>query len=391
MNLRFVNGRVCLPGARIESAEIRVENGRFTAVAPSLSAQTDERVIDADGLIVAPGFIDLHVHGALGRDAMEATPEAFETICRHHATGGTTTLALTTVCASWRDIGLVLDAAREWRPESGKTGARLAGVHIEGPYFSPEKRGAHRPEFLRVPAPDDFDHWLRYADVITQITLAPELPGMHALIPQLVGAGFRVSGGHSDAWDEDAQAAFAAGMRQVTHVFNCMSAARRRGPFRVAGLTEAALARRDVVCEVIADGRHVSPTLLRMLWNAKGRDGVALITDATAGAGLPAGAPFLLGDISCVAGDGVATTADGAALAGSTCRMIDGVATLVRAAGVPLAEALHAATATPATQLGLGREIGAIAPGLHADLVIFDEDFAVRRTFVGGHEVSAAN
>lgn len=390
MNLRFVNGRACLPGARLERAEIRVENGRITAVAPSLPVQAGERVVDAADGFIAPGFIDLHVHGALGRDAMEASPAAFETICRYHASGGTTAVALTTVCAPWRDIGLALDAARAWRPESGKTGARLAGVHVEGPYFSPEKRGAHRPEFLRVPEPDDFDHWIRYADVITQITLAPELPGMRALIPQLVAAGFRVSGGHSDAWDEDAQFAFAAGMRQVTHTFNCMSVARRRGPFRVAGLTEAALARRDVVCEVIADGHHVSPTLLRMLWNAKGRDGVALITDATAGAGRPAGSSFSLGEISCVVGNGVATTADGAALAGSTCRMIDGVATLVRDAGVPLAEAVHAATATPAACLGLDQECGAIRPGHRADLTLFTEDFVVRSTFVDGREVFGA-
>jgi N-acetylglucosamine-6-phosphate deacetylase len=380
MSVRFLNARLCLPDGTIESGDLRIADGRF--VEPGPAAET----IDATGLFLAPGFIDLHVHGALGCDAMDATPEALETICRYHATGGTTTLALTTVCASWRDIGRALDAVRAWRPLSGATGARLAGMHVEGPYFSPERRGAHLAELLRVPEPGDIDHWVRYDDVITQITLAPELPGMRELIPALVAAGLRVSGGHSDAWDEDAQAAFAAGMCQVTHTFNCMSSARRRGALRVAGLLEAALAHPDVVCEVIADGFHVSPTLLRMLWNAKGAAGVALITDATAGAGLAPGTKFLLGDVACVVGEGVAMTTDGAALAGSTCRMIDGVRTLVRDVGVPVGEAVRAATATPAAALGRS-DLGRLTAGAVADCVLFGEDFRVRQTWVGGTKV----
>jgi len=375
--------RLCLPDGRIEPGSIRIENSRIIAVGPDISAAGAIRV---DDLFLAPGFIDLHVHGALGCDAMDATPEALEAICRYHATGGTTTLALTTICASWRDIGRALDAVRAWRPLSGATGARLAGMHVEGPYFSPERRGAHRAELLRVPEPDDIDHWVRYDDVITQITLAPELPGMRELIPALVAAGIRVSGGHSDAWDEDVQAAFAAGMRQVTHTFNCMSSARRRGPFRVAGLLEAALAHPEVICEVIADGFHVSPTLLRMLWNAKGADGVALITDATAGAGLAPGAEFSLGDVACRVADGVAMTADGTALAGSTCRMIDGVRTLVEKAGVPLGQAVLSATSTPADALGRG-DLGRLQSGVRADFVIFDESFRVRQTWVDGAKV----
>lgn len=386
VNLRFQQAGLCLPDGSISSGDLRVRDGRIAAFATHLHEEPGELEIDARGLILAPGFIDLHVHGALGRDTMEATPEAFETICRHHAGGGTTTLALTTVCASWLDIGNVLDVAREWRPQSGVTGARLAGIHVEGPYFSPEKPGAHHASLIRNPKPDDLGHWTRYTGAITQITLAPELPGMREMIPALVAAGIRVSGGHSDAWDEDAQAAFAAGMRQVTHTFNCMSSARRRGAFRVAGLLEAALAHPEVICEVIADGRHVSPTLLRMLWNAKGASRVALITDATAGAGLEFGAEFSLGDVRCRVDDGVALTSDGHALAGSTCRMIDGIRTLVREAGVPLGDAVRAATLTPATALGV-TDRGRLEAGACADFVLFDEDFQVRQTWVGGVRV----
>jgi N-acetylglucosamine-6-phosphate deacetylase len=384
----ITGARLCLPDGDIRSGDLRVEEGRIRSVGEA-AAGPGERV-EGRGMFLAPGFLDMHVHGALGRDAMEATPEAFEAICRYHASGGTTALALATVCASWRDIGAVLDTARAWRDRSGETGARLLGIHVEGPYFSPAKRGAHRPEFLQLPKPDDIDHWTRYSDVIVKITLAPELPGMRELLPALVAAGFRVSGGHSDAWDEEAQFAFAAGLRQVTHTFNCMSASRRRGAYRVAGLLEAALAHPEVVCEVIADGRHVSPTLLRMLWAAKGPGRVALVTDATAGAGLPPGAEFDLGEIRCRVDVGVALTSDGSAFAGSTCRMIDGVRTLALDCGVPLGDAVRAATRTPAEALGLAENLGTLTAGARADLVLFDEDFRVRRTWVGGRLVYSA-
>jgi N-acetylglucosamine-6-phosphate deacetylase len=383
VSTRFTNARLCLPDGSIAEGDLVVRDGRIASVG---GAGHDGDLVDCEGGFLAPGFIDLHVHGALGRDTMEATPEAFETICRYHATGGTTTLALTTICATWLDIGRVLDAARDWRGESGKTGARLAGIHVEGPYFSREKPGAHELSLIREPRADDIDHWVRYADTITQITLAPELPGMETLIPELVAAGMRVSCGHSDAWDEEARRAFADGARQVTHAFNCMSSARRRGAYRVAGLLEAALADPEVLCEVIADGCHVSPTLLRMLWNAKGASRVALITDASAGAGLERGAEFSLGAVRCRVGDGVALTADGVALAGSTCRMIDGVRTLVQEAGVPIGEAVLAATRTPAAALGCV-DRGQLAPGFCADLVLFDDAFGMRGTWVAGRRV----
>ncbi|MGH8046334.1 MAG: N-acetylglucosamine-6-phosphate deacetylase [Chthoniobacterales bacterium] len=380
----FKQATLCLPDGATSIGDLRIREGRITEIAPQLEGLPGEQTIDATGRFLAPGFIDMHIHGALGRDTMEATPEAFETICRYHAGGGTTTLALTTVCASWLDIGRVLDAARDWRSASGKTGARLAGIHVEGPYFSREKPGAHHASFIRDPKPDDIDHWVRYADTITQITLAPELPGMGDLIPRLVRAGIRVSCGHSDAWDEDAQMAFALGARQVTHTFNCMSSARRRGAYRVAGLLEVALADPNVVCEVIADCHHVSPTLLRMLWNAKGgASRVALITDATAGAGLDQGTEFPLGDVRCRVNAGVALTLDGTALAGSTCRMIDGVRTLVRRARATVGEAVLAATRTPAAALGLD-DCGRLEPGARADIVVFDEDFRVQQTWIGG-------
>ena len=335
-------------------------------------------VLDGHRGILAPGFIDLHVHGARHRDAMEATAEAFATILDFHASGGTTGLALTSVAAPLPDLLRLLAAARAAKS------SRLIGVHLEGPYFAPSKAGAHRPDLIRLPTAEETRALLEYADTITQMTLAPELSGALELIADLRTRNIIASGGHSDAWDEQAREAFLDGMTQVTHVFNAMSGARRRGAYRVAGLLEFALSEPGIRCELVADGHHVSPTLMRLLYHAKGADGICLVTDATAGAGLPDGSAYRLGTLDCVVRDGVGMTADGVALAGSTSTMIEGVRNLVRLAGVPPEEALRMAGLNPARALGLDDRRGSLRVGLAADLVLLSTDLVVRATFSEG-------
>lgn len=387
-NVLFKNARLVFPDRIEPRGDLRVEGERIAAIGPDLTPAPGDMVQELGGCLLAPGFIDIHLHGALGRDTMEATPEAFETICRHHATGGTTALALTTVAAPTAALVRVLDAAAAYRREP-HDGAQLLGIHAEGPYFSPGKRGAHRPEYLRDPTPGDYAPLLERADELIQMTLAPELPGALALIETLRARGVRVSGGHSDAWDEEACAAFAHGMEGVTHTFNCMSVARRRGPYRVAGLLEFALSEPGILCELIADGRHVSPTLMRMLYRAKGPGGIVLVTDATGGAGLPEEAPFRVGELDCVVRGGVGLTADGAALAGSTSSMVHLVRTLVQSAGIPPVEALRMASLNPARALSLPRK-GVLAPGADADLVLLSDALEVIATFVQGRRVYRA-
>jgi N-acetylglucosamine-6-phosphate deacetylase len=366
---------------------VRVIDGQITAVVEyDLAPEPGEESIDLAGRFLAPGFIDLHIHGAMRRDSMEADPEAFRAICKHHASGGTTALALTTVCATSDEIMSVIAAARRFRAEP-PVGARVLGVHIEGPYFSPEKPGAHRIDLIRHPHPQEYEHWLLQADAITQMTLAPELPGALQLIEALVEAGIRPSGGHSDAWDEDAAGAFAHGMRQVTHTYNCMSSARRRGPYRVAGLLEFALSEPEILCELIADGRHVSPTLMRSLYQAKGPDGIALVTDAAAGAGLAEGEHFHIGAIEGVVQNEVALTADGRALCSSTATMARLVRNMVNIIGAPLHEAVRMASHNPAKALGLAERKGVLAVGADADLVVLNDEIEVEATYVGGRKV----
>ena len=195
-----------------------------------------------------------------------------------------------------------------------------------------------------------------------------------------------MSGGHSDAWDDEARAAFVHGMRSVTHTFNCMSSARRRGILRIAGLLEFALSEPQINCELIADGHHVATTLMKMLYRAKGARGISLVTDATAGSGLPEGSRFSLFGSDCVVEDGVCLLADGSALAGSASRMIDLVRTLVRDVDVTLHEAIAMATKNPAREIGLERK-GCLEAGADADLVVISAKLEVMRTFIAGKEV----
>jgi N-acetylglucosamine-6-phosphate deacetylase len=374
----FSNARLILPDGIHDGLEVLVADGKIEKIRERSSADA----IDLRGNYLAPGFIDLHVHGALGRDTMEATPEAFRAICDYHASGGTTLLLLTTVTAPLSDIVKVLRAVRG----SASVIKLIAGVHVEGPFISKARPGAQRAEFIRDPDSHSLDQLVAYADVMKIITLAPELPGALAAIDRLRLHHIIVSGGHSDASDIEARAGFEYGMRRVTHTFNAMSSARRVGIYREAGLLEFALSEPDITCELIADGRHVSPTLMKMLYRAKGPSGICLVTDATAGAGLAQGKEFTLSGRHCVVGDGVCLLADRSALAGSASRMIDLVRVMVHQVGVPLHEAVAMATANPARTLGLAPK-GKLEAGADADLVVLSPQLEVMQTYMGGERI----
>ncbi len=379
----FTNARLIFPDGIRDGLDVVVEQGKIAAIRPPSPRQrrTGEQVrgkevIDLNGNYLAPGFIDLHVHGALGRDTMEASAEAFRSICDFHASGGTTSLLLTTATAPLNEIVKVLQVVRDFRSAISP----IVGVHVEGPFISKAKAGAQRAEFIQDPSPAAVRQLLEHADVLKRVTIAPELPEAFEAIEVFHAYGISVSGGHSDAWDEDARAAFDRGMHSVTHTFNCMSSARRRGVYRVAGLLEVALSEPEINCELIADGHHVSPTLMKMLYRAKGPQGICLVTDATAGAGLPEGTPFALFGRDCIVENGVCLLTDHSALAGSAARMIDLVRNMVRQVNVPLNEAIAMATENPARAIGLETK-GRLIVGSDADLVVLSPQLDVVQTF----------
>jgi N-acetylglucosamine-6-phosphate deacetylase len=376
----FTNARLIFPDAIRDGLEVVVHEGKITELREA-GYLSESEIVDLAGNYLAPGFVDLHVHGAIGRDTMEASADAFKAICAYHASGGTTSLLLTTAAAP---ISAILKVIKKVR--ACKSIKQIAGVHVEGPFISKTKPGAQRVSLMRKPTPKAYAPLLEQADVIKRMTLAPELPGAIALIDKLRKIDIDPSGGHSDAWEEDARMAFEHGMRSVTHTFNCMSTSRRRGIDRVAGLLEFALSEREIICELIADGHHVSPTLMKMLYQAKGARGICLVTDATAGAGLPEGSKFSLYGNKCIVEQGVCLLADRSALAGSASRMIDLVRTMVTKVNVPLHEAIAMATDTPAHAIGLNTK-GQFKFGNDADLVVISPELEVVRAFSRGDEI----
>jgi N-acetylglucosamine-6-phosphate deacetylase len=377
----FKNGRLIFPNGVRDGLDLLVEDAMITAIRPQAHAM-GEKIVDLEGNYVAPGFIDLHVHGAMGRDTMQASAKAFRTICDYHSSGGTTSLLLTTATAP---IKAVLKVVNEVRVQKSSI-KQIAGLHVEGPFISKAKPGAQRQGLMRNPTRRIYKPLLEHSDVIRRVTLAPELPGAIPLIDELRGHDISVSGGHSDAWEDDARKAFEHGMRSVTHTFNCMSSTRRRGINRVAGLLEFAMSEPEIICELIADAHHVSPTLMKMLYRAKSFTGICLVTDATAGAGLPDGSKFSLYGNKCIVEKGVCLLADRSALAGSASRMIDLIRTMVTKVGVPLHEAIAMATDTPAFVIGLTSK-GQFKIGGDADLVVISPELEVLQTFLAGEEI----
>ncbi len=377
----LTNARLIFPDGIREGVELVVEKGKIAAIRDHSHARANE-VIDLKRNYLAPGFIDLHLHGGRGRDTMEASVEAFRAICEYHASGGTTSLLLTTATAPLDGITDVLDAVRDCRCSI----KQIVGVHVEGPFISKAKCGAQRAEFIQNPSRASVQQLLDRANVIRRITIAPELPGAPEAIANFHSRGISVSGGHSDALDEEAREGFSRGMRSVTHAFNCMSSARRRGIYRVGGLLEFALSEPQISCELIADGHHVSETLMKMLYRAKGLRGICLVSDATAGAGLPDQSRFSLFGRDCIVEGGVSLLADRTALAGSVSRMIDLLRTMVMKVNVPLHEAVMMATENPARSIGLETK-GRLEVGADADLVVLSPELEVLRTFSGGEEI----
>jgi N-acetylglucosamine-6-phosphate deacetylase len=372
--MTFTNGRVILAEGIRDDLEVVVHEGKIAQLHPHSASSG---AIDLGAKFLSPGFIDVHVHGAQGRDTMDGTAEAFRAICDFHLCGGTTSLLLTVATAPLDRTVSIIEAIKTANIP------QIAGVHVEGPFIARAKAGAQNPEFICEPTPGKVTKLLAHRDLIRRITIAPEVEGALDAISEFATAGIGVSGGHSDAWEEEARAAFERGMRSATHTFNCMSSGRPRGIYRVAGLLEFAMSEPEISCELIADGHHVSSTLMRLLYRAKGTEKIVLVTDATAGAGLAEGASFQLGGRECIVVKGACLLADKSALAGSAGRMIDLVHTMVRDVGVPLHEAIAMASRNPAREIGLAGK-GEIAVGNDADLVVLSSELKIEQVFVAG-------
>ena len=377
------NARLILEDQVLTEGWVTFEGGSISRFGQG-TPQGFDTSLDAQNRYVAPGFIDLHIHGGVGHDFLDASVEGFAGAASFHVTGGTTALAPTLATATY---GQFEEALAHWSKAKDLTKCRLLPVHLEGPHLARGKAGAQDPALMRTPTKADIQWILERAATISQITVAPEIPGVLELISAASRAGIRMSAGHTEASGDEMQQAVDAGLTKVTHLFNAMSSASKKGMFREPGVLEYALADRRIYCELVADGFHVVPTLTRMAYNAKGPDRLALITDALAGAGMPVGYPFRLGRLDCKVGEGFCMLADGSALAGSRARMIDLVRYMATTIELPLPEAVRMVSLTPARVLGSQEGFGSISKNKAADFVLFDDDFVVHRVWINGEEI----
>ena len=372
----IVGGR-CLTPSGLEGLTLTVEGETIVAVSPPEPLRRDglgeTEVIDATGLVVSPGMVDLHINGGYGYDLQE-DPGAVWDLGRELPRSGVTSFLPTIISAPRHRTDAMLAALRT-RP-AGYCGAEPLGAHFEGPMLNPSHCGVHRREHLTGACRDVIDGWHRSTGV-AMVTLAPELTDALETIAELRRRGVVVAAGHSAATAEEALEAIASGATTVTHLFNAMAPFGHRSP----GLVGVALADTRLAATMVADGAHIDPIALAAAWNAKGPAGIALVTDGVAAMGQPPG-DFQLSGTPTVFDGVTVRTAEGA-LAGSALPMNLAVANLAAFTGCDRHDALATATSTPAGIIGETRR-GCLVPGSAADLVLLDDEFRVHATICGG-------
>jgi N-acetylglucosamine-6-phosphate deacetylase len=380
---RILVGRVA--DARGERGEVLITlfGGRIIDLATvDNSVKPIPGDIVARDCILVPGFIDIHVHGGAGRAIMEGDSEALEAVALHLARHGVTGFLPTTVTGPWEEQQAAVEvAAQAMRsPTNGQSGAAILGVHLEGPYINPRKKGAQPLQYILPPDCKDLQNHLgENVCALKVVTLAPEMEGATNLIRFLTQRSTIVSIGHTDATYAQVCAAIDLGARHVTHCFNAMRAMESREP----GVVGAAFARPELTAELIWDNIHVHPGSCRALVNAKGSERVILISDGIPGTGMPEGYSFSLGDLPVTIHEGSARLPDGT-LAGSLLTLDRAFA---NASEFSLAQRSAMTSRNAALALGLGHRKGLVAPGFDADLVLLNPDGSVSMTFVNGHAV----
>lgn len=381
---KIINGNIITPQRVIRGGSVFVKDGKIVDLGEDGGVAACPSVIDAKGHYVSPGFIDIHTHGGGGADFMDATEEAYLTIARKQAEHGTTGLTPTLMAGS-KEAFLKSYTAYEAAKE--KVGGQFLGLHIEGPYFSMKQRGAQDPAFIRDPDPEEYNEILRNCPDIVRWDAAPERDGFEEFAKTLKREGILLSIAHSDADYEEVLRAFTLGTGHITHLYSGMSGVHRKNAFRYAGVIESAFLIDDMTVEIIADGVHLPPSLLKLVYKIKGPSRIALITDSMRAAGMPEG-EYILGDLSegrkVIVEDGVAKLPDRSVFAGSVATTDRLVRTMIEKAEVPLREAVQMITETPAKIMGLQARKGSLAPGKDADIVIFDEDIVIQKTFING-------
>ena len=376
MVTRITNGKVLVNG-QFQNVDLYIDGKTIVSIGEPCAC---ERTVDAGGNYVTAGFVDVHCHGGAGADFADGDPEGTKKAVLTHLQHGTTTLFPTMVSTDFevleRGVCVVEQAMKEL--------PSIGGIHLEGPYFSPAQTGAQNGKALRKPDAKEYGAILS-GHKITRWDYAPEMDGDFAFLNALLAAGTIPAAAHTDATCQQMEDAADRGCKLVTHLYSCTSTIRREAGFRIAGVVEATYLRDDISAELIADGCHLPHSLLRLAYKQKGSDRLMLVTDAMRAAGLAEGGMFDIGGVPCVIEDGVAKLLDRSAFAGSIATADRLVRTCVQA-GIPLAESVKMMTETPAKKMGLTNK-GLLEVGCDADIVIFDENIAIKTVILQGETV----
>lgn len=377
--LAILNGTIVTPAALLARGTVLCEDGKITYVGPPVTPEPDAVILDATGRFVLPGFIDTHVHGSGGDDVMVSGAAGIQRAAKNMLRHGTTAWLPTTIAARHEEILFAITETRQAQATTEPI-SQILGLHLEGPYINPQFKGAQPDEGIRDPNFDELDELLTAAaGQIKVMTLAPELPGSMEMIRLLRTHNIVASLGHSECDYDTALAAIDAGATYATHLFNAMSGVHHRKP----GLAACCLNEPGICAELILDGVHVNPQMARLATRNKGRDGIALITDATTAQGCGDGI-YQLGKFQVQVTGALCTLLDGVTIAGSVLTMNDAVKNAIAFTGLGLVDVAYMAATMPAQRCGVATHKGTLEIGKDADLALLNTDYSVAATIVNG-------
>lgn len=387
---KIYNGRIITPYRLIENGTVLIDEGKIVRVCSGNIDFPGAQTIDAKNNYVSPGFIDIHTHGGGGHDFMDGTVEAFLEAAKMHALHGTTALVPTTLTAETADLLQTFSVYRQSKKENTE-GAQFLGLHLEGPYFSMNQKGAQDPRYIRLPKKEEYEEILSQSDDIIRWSAAPELEGAMEFGREITRQGILAAIAHTDATSDQVAEALENGFTHVTHLYSGMSGVMRRNAFRYAGVIESAFLFDQLTVEIIADGIHLPPSLLQLIYKQKGPSRIALVSDSMRAAGMGSGESILGGlkdGLKVIVEDGVAKLPDRTAFAGSVATADLLVRNMIRLAGVPLLHAVQMMTSTPAQICRIEDRKGSITTGKDADIVIFDDNIQIKTTIINGRIIA---
>ncbi len=385
--LKIINGRIITLHRVINNATLFISDGIITEISEKKISSQADNTIDANGNYISPGFIDMHIHGGGGSDFMDGTVKDFLTIAETHLQYGTTSMTPTTMTSEKEELLHTLETYKKANAEN-IAGSQFQGMHLEGPYFALNQKGAQDPKYIRCPDEKEYKEVIQKAGgIISRWSGAPELENGLKFGRYLVAHDILPAIAHTDAIYDDVVNAFENGYTLATHFYSGMSGVTRRNAFRYAGVIESVYLMDEMDVEIIADGVHLPAPLLKLIFKIKGVDRIALITDAMRAAGMGPGKSILGSNkngLNVIVEDGVAKLPDRTSFAGSVATTDRLIRTMINMAGVSLVDAIRMMTYTPARILNLHQSKGSIAVGKDADILIFDDAINMQSVIVGG-------